>query len=81
MTTKINKLSLFKRIDFEFDSKFSAPFTIQRISELLLKPNNHYNRVDKYLRGLEKCIMVVTTIDPSGKYVTGWICFELSILK
>lgn len=46
---------------------FSAPFTIQRICELLLKPNAHYNRIDKYLRGLEKCIMVVTTVDPNGK--------------
>jgi serine/threonine-protein phosphatase 4 regulatory subunit 2 len=45
----------------------SAPFTIQRISELLVKPNDHYKREDKYLRGLEKCIMVVTTIDPNGK--------------
>jgi serine/threonine-protein phosphatase 4 regulatory subunit 2 len=35
--------------------------------ELLIKPTSHYNRIDKYLRGLEKCIMVVTTVDPDGK--------------
>jgi serine/threonine-protein phosphatase 4 regulatory subunit 2 len=35
--------------------------------ELLIKPTGHYNRIDKFLRGLEKCIMVVTTIDPDGK--------------
>jgi hypothetical protein len=29
----------------------------------------NYNRTDKYLRGLEKCVMVVTTVDPIGKYV------------
>jgi len=57
------------RIVERMKSFTSAPFTIQRISELLLKPNNHYNRVDKYLRGLEKCIMVVTTVDPTGNKI------------
>ena len=63
-------LEIFFLIKLKFLFKFSlisAPFTIQRISELLLKPSNHYNRVDKYLRGLEKCIMVVTTVDPHGR--------------
>jgi serine/threonine-protein phosphatase 4 regulatory subunit 2 len=65
--TDLNNVKLIKdRIIERMESFTSAPFTIQRISELLLKPNNHYNRPDKYLRGLEKCIMVVTTIDPSG---------------
>lgn len=48
-------------------TNLSAPFTIQRISELLLKPNNHYKQTEKFLRGLEKCVMVVTTVDPNGK--------------
>lgn len=47
----------------------NAPFTIQRISELLVKPNKNYKRTDKFLRGLEKCVMVVTTIDPNGNKI------------
>jgi len=67
---EINNIQLIKeRIMERMQSFTSAPFTIQRISELLLKPSNHYNRVDKYLRGLEKCIMVVTTIDSNGSKI------------
>lgn len=65
-----NSIQLIKdRIIERMKSFSNAPFTIQRICELLLKPNNHYNRVDKFLRGLEKCIMVVTTVDPNGNKI------------
>lgn len=65
-----NSIQLIKdRIVERMKSFTNAPFTIQRICELLLKPNNHYNRADKYLRGLEKCIMVVTTVDPNGNKI------------
>jgi len=63
-----NNLQLIKdRLIQRMESFTSAPFTIQRISELLLKPNSHYNRTDKFIRGLEKCVMVVTTVDSLGK--------------
>ncbi|CAH8563308.1 unnamed protein product [Dicrocoelium dendriticum] len=45
------------------------PFTIQRICELLENPFRHYNRPDKYLRGLEKVCAVVSTIDPQGNKI------------
>lgn len=64
-----NIQTMKERIVERMKSFTNAPFTIQRICELLLKPNNHYNRIDKYLRSLEKCIMVVTTIDPSGNKI------------
>lgn len=57
------------RILERFKSFTNAPFTIQRISELLLKPANNYTQQEKYLRGLEKCLMVVTTVDPSGNKI------------
>ena len=40
----------------EFTTKCfcSAPFTIQRLCELLTEPNKHYQRIDKFLRGIEK---------------------------
>lgn len=65
-----NNIQVIKdRITERMRSFTSAPFTIQRISELLLKPNNHYSRTDKFLRGLEKCVMVVTTIDSNGNKI------------
>lgn len=40
-----------------------APFTIQRISELLVSPRSEYNRIDKYMRAVEKNVLVVSTRD------------------
>lgn len=54
------KETLLERIDW-FKG---APFTIQRISELLVNPTKEYNRVDKYMRALEKNIYVVSTREP-----------------
>ncbi|CAH8449026.1 unnamed protein product [Schistosoma turkestanicum] len=45
------------------------PFTIQRICELFSSPTRHYQRVDKFLRGLEKVCMVVSTVDPYGNKI------------
>ena len=33
---------------------FSAPFTIQRLAELVVEPRKHYKRTDKFLRAIEK---------------------------
>ncbi|CAD5124934.1 DgyrCDS13179 [Dimorphilus gyrociliatus] len=45
------------------------PFTIQRLCELITCPKKHYKASDKFLRGLEKNLMVVTTIDPLGNKI------------
>lgn len=50
-----------------FDSFASAPFTIQRISELLTTPRKQYNRVDKFMRAVEKNIWVVSTREPGRR--------------
>ena len=49
------------------DSFTGAPFTIQRICELLTNPYKHYRRADKFLKGLEKNVMVISeeTVDQS----------------
>ncbi|CAG7846439.1 SubName: Full=Uncharacterized protein {ECO:0000313/EMBL:CCA66939.1} [Serendipita indica DSM 11827] len=39
----------------------SAPFTIKRVCELALLPRNHYRTVGKYLRGLEKTLLVTSS--------------------
>ena len=42
----------------------SAPFTIQRLCEIMVDPTRHYRRTDKFLRGLEKNVLVVSSIEP-----------------
>ncbi|XP_067684875.1 serine/threonine-protein phosphatase 4 regulatory subunit 2-B-like [Haliotis asinina] len=46
-----------------------APFTIQRLCELITDPKRHYKRSDKFLRGIEKNVLVVSTVDPFGRKV------------
>lgn len=57
------KNSLLER----FDTFNSAPFTVQRICELLTNPRKEYNRADKYMRAIEKNILVVSTREPGSK--------------
>lgn len=40
-----------------------APFSIQRLCELCIKPKDHYNSVGKYLRAVEKSLLVTSTWD------------------
>lgn len=56
--------TLKKSILQAVDSFTSAPFTIQRLCELVTNPKKHYNRTDKYMRGVEKNVLVVSTIEP-----------------
>jgi serine/threonine-protein phosphatase 4 regulatory subunit 2 len=37
-----------------------APFTIQRVCELLIDPKKHYKSTDKYMRALLKNLLVVS---------------------
>jgi len=46
-----------------------TPFTIQRLCELLTSPSKHYQKTDKFMRGLEKNLAVVTTVDSQGNRV------------
>jgi len=59
------KSDIVERIN-SFDN---APFTIQRLCELILSPRAHYRRTDKFMRGLNKCVSVVTTIDNEGNKI------------
>lgn len=55
-----------QRIFEQLESYSGIPFTMQRLCELLTKPTRHYKRVDKFMRGLEKVMLVVSTIDPTA---------------
>ena len=45
---------------------FSAPFTIQRIAELVVEPKKYYKRTDKYIRGLEKVVCLIFRLPEPG---------------
>lgn len=40
-----------------------TPFSVQRLCELCIKPRDHYNSVGKYLRAVEKSVLVTSTWD------------------
>merc|ERR1719362_2161812 len=39
------------------------PFTVQRLAELLTSPRRHYKRTDKFMRALEKNMLIVSTVE------------------
>uniref|UniRef100_A0A2I3H1R7 Serine/threonine-protein phosphatase 4 regulatory subunit 2 n=1 Tax=Nomascus leucogenys TaxID=61853 RepID=A0A2I3H1R7_NOMLE len=43
------------------------PFTIQQLCELLTDPRRNYTGTDKFLRGVEKNVMVVSCVYPSSE--------------
>ncbi|KAJ7905352.1 PPP4R2-domain-containing protein [Mycena olivaceomarginata] len=54
------KDAVFALLD-QFDS--NPPFTIQRVCELCLHPKQNYNSVGKYLRAVEKSLLVTSTYE------------------
>ncbi|KAI0807530.1 PPP4R2-domain-containing protein [Fomes fomentarius] len=53
------KASVYAQLD-DFDS---TPFTIQRVCELCVNPRQHYKYIGKYLRAVEKSLLVTSTWD------------------
>ncbi|KAL7406990.1 hypothetical protein ABVT39_001191 [Epinephelus coioides] len=50
-----------------FLPNFRIPFTIQRLCELLTEPKRNYTGTDKFLRGVEKNVMVVSCVHPTSE--------------
>ncbi|CAK9297341.1 unnamed protein product [Gordionus sp. m RMFG-2023] len=50
-------LNLYQELD-------GTPFTIQRIVELIIDPTKNYKSIDKFIRGLEKNLLIVSVIEP-----------------
>ncbi|XP_045165464.2 serine/threonine-protein phosphatase 4 regulatory subunit 2-B-like [Mercenaria mercenaria] len=65
--TKFNEMR--QRIIDALQKFNGAPFTVQRICELVTQPKKHYTQCDKFLRGIEKNVMVVSTVDPHGRKI------------
>ncbi|KAJ2847715.1 hypothetical protein IWW36_003711 [Coemansia brasiliensis] len=51
------------RISYSLHSFDEAPFTIQRIAELLTWPERHYRNVLKFLRAVERVVYVTSTVE------------------
>ncbi|XP_047186853.1 serine/threonine-protein phosphatase 4 regulatory subunit 2 isoform X4 [Scophthalmus maximus] len=49
------------------DGYKGIPFTIQRLCELLMDPKRNYAGTEKFLRGLEKNVMVVSCVYPTSE--------------
>ncbi|KAF9477368.1 PPP4R2-domain-containing protein [Pholiota conissans] len=54
------KQEIFSQLD-QFEG--NPPYTIQRLCELCVEPKQHYKSVGKYLRAVEKTILVTSTWD------------------
>lgn len=48
----------------QLDAFAGIPFTVQRLCELLTAPNKHYKRTDKFMRALEKNMLIVSSVEP-----------------
>ena len=58
------KSKVFQQLDY-----FGGiPFTVQRLCELLVSPRKHYKRTDKFMRALEKNMLIVSTVDSRSKH-------------
>ncbi|KAJ2510673.1 hypothetical protein H4217_007754, partial [Coemansia sp. RSA 1939] len=51
------------RINYCLQSFDEAPFTIQRIAELLVWPERHYRSAMKFLRAIERVVYVTSTVE------------------
>ncbi|XP_041945714.1 serine/threonine-protein phosphatase 4 regulatory subunit 2-B [Alosa sapidissima] len=49
------------------DGYTGIPFTIQRLCELLTEPKRNYTGTEKFLRGVEKNVMVVSCVHPTSE--------------
>ncbi|KAI8321938.1 PPP4R2-domain-containing protein [Martensiomyces pterosporus] len=54
---------LERRIAYCLRTFDEAPFTIQRIAELLTSPERHYRSVMKFLRAVERVVFVTSTVE------------------
>ncbi|KAJ3562886.1 hypothetical protein NP233_g9301 [Leucocoprinus birnbaumii] len=57
------KKYIFEQLDGFDSTYYSVPFSIQRLCELCVKPREHYKSIGKYLRAVEKSILVTSTTD------------------
>ncbi|KAJ1728398.1 hypothetical protein LPJ61_004050 [Coemansia biformis] len=59
------------RISYSLHTFDEAPFTIQRIAELLAWPDRHYRSVLKFLRAIERVVYVTSTVEEFPTAIQG----------
>ena len=73
-----NFAAIRNKVFEQLDAFAGIPFTVQRLAELLTSPRRHYKRTDKFMRALEKNMLIVSTVearannnnDSESRYVT-----------
>ena len=55
--------SVKEKLFQKFETFNGIPFTVQRLAELLTSPTRHYRRTDKFMRALEKNMLIVSTVE------------------
>ena len=55
--------SVKEKVFQQLETFSGIPFTIQRLAELLTAPKRHYRRTDKFMRALEKNMLIVSTVE------------------
>lgn len=58
-----NFAAIRNKVFEQLDSFAGIPFTVQRLAELLTAPRRHYKRTDKFMRALEKNMLIVSTVE------------------
>ena len=56
-------LGIKNKVFEQLDAFAGIPFTVQRLAELLTSPRRHYKRTDKFMRALEKNMLIVSTVE------------------
>ena len=57
-----------EKVFLQLDSFGGVPFTVQRLCELITAPGKHYKRPDKFMRALEKNMLVRTMAEGQKQY-------------
>ncbi|KAB5588171.1 hypothetical protein CTheo_8385 [Ceratobasidium theobromae] len=55
------KAELGRIFSYLHDFEGAPPFTVQRLAELTVKPRGHYKSVGKYIRAVERTLLVTST--------------------
>ncbi|KAG9073656.1 hypothetical protein FS749_014823, partial [Ceratobasidium sp. UAMH 11750] len=61
LTTEEAKEELARIFAYLHDFDGAPPFTVQRLAELAVNPRGHYKSVGKYIRALERTLLVTST--------------------
>lgn len=64
-------VSIRGKVFEQLDAFAGIPFTVQRLAELLTAPRRHYKRTDKFMRALEKNMLIVSTVEARAENNNG----------